>query len=151
MLPGNATLFKEAMIVKLDAGLIVKFFKFGCIGGVVFVFDASCFWLLIHLLGVPGLARAISVLLAMTLSWWLNRRFTFHASANRANWSELVKFMLSQLPGACINALISVVAFTYLAVSLNNPWISTALGSCAGLVANFVMANFFVFGKKTAP
>jgi len=138
------------MTVQFNATLIVKFIKFGVIGGGVFVFDASCFWLLIKLLGIPGLARAISVALAMTLSWWLNRTFTFHASVRRARWSELLKFMLSQLPGACINGLVSILAFNYFSLAMNNPWLSTALGSCAGLFANFVMANLFVFNKDKA-
>ena len=134
--------------MKFDTALFVKFIKFGCIGGVVYLFDATCFWLLIKLIGLAGPARVISVALAMTLSWWLNRTFTFHASSNRMGWAELIKFMLSQLPGACINAAVSVLAFTYLKFAMNNPWLSTALGSCAGLFANFIMANVFVFNKK---
>lgn len=131
--------------MKPDSALLLKFIRFGCIGGVVYLFDASCFYLLFRLLGMPTPARAISVALAMTLSWWLNRTFTFHAGKSTMAWTELVKFMLSQLPGACINGLVSVLAFGYLPLAQGNAWIATALGSCAGLCANFVMAHVFVF------
>jgi putative flippase GtrA len=133
--------------MRFDAAFVRKFLTFGCIGGGVYVFDASCFWLFIQLTGWPSLARVISVALAMTLSWWLNRTYTFRMSGP-INWGEMLKFMLSQLPGACINALFSLLAFHYLPFAKDNTWIATAVGSCAGLVANFTMAHLFVFNKN---
>lgn len=134
----------------MNAQLLVKFVKFGLIGVGVFFFDAACFWLMLRLFGNPVAARVVSVLLAITLSWALNRHFTFHASAERRGWRELLGFGLSQLPGACANALVSVLAFKYLMFAQGNPWLSVACGSVAGLVLNFAMANFFVF-KKAGP
>ena len=134
--------------MRLDSAFLLKFLQFGCIGGVVFLFDASCFWLLIKLTGWPSLARVISVALAVTLSWALNRALTFRHQVGSASWRELFKFALSQLPGACINALASMVAFTSLPFTYNNAWLSAGVGALAGLVANFIMANFFVFNKK---
>lgn len=137
--------------MRLDTAFLIKFLQFGCIGGVVFLFDATCFWLLIQLTGWPSLARIISVALAVTLSWALNRALTFRHQTGGSPWRELLKFAVSQLPGACINALVSMLAFTSLPVTHNNAWLSTAVGSAAGLVANFIMANFFVFNKKNIP
>lgn len=137
--------------MRLDTAFLLKFLQFGCIGGVVFLFDATCFWLLIKLTGWPSLARVISVALAVTLSWALNRALTFRHQAGSASWRELFKFALSQLPGACINALASMVAFTSLPFTQNNAWLSAGVGALAGLVANFIMANFFVFNKKNIP
>lgn len=137
--------------MRLDTAFLIKFLQFGCIGGVVFLFDATCFWLLIQLTGWPSLARIISVALAVTLSWALNRALTFRHQTGGSAWRELLKFAVSQLPGACINALVSMLAFTSLPVTHNNAWLSTAVGSAAGLVANFIMANFFVFNKKNIP
>ncbi|SEN48661.1 Putative flippase GtrA (transmembrane translocase of bactoprenol-linked glucose) [Duganella sp. CF517] len=134
--------------MRLDTAFLIKFLQFACIGGVVFLFDASCFWLLIKLTGWPSLARVISVALAITLSWALNRALTFRRQAGRADWRELLKFAASQLPGACINAGASLLAFHSLPFTQNNAWLSTAVGSIAGLFANFIMANFFVFNKK---
>ena len=129
---------------------IIKFIKFGIIGTVLFGFDATCFWLLIKLIGIAEVARVISVTLAMALSWWLNRRFTFHADQASMSWAEMFKFMASQLPGACLNALVSVLAFHYFVFAPHNPWVATAFGSCAGLIVNFCMANFLIFNKKRA-
>lgn len=132
----------------IDIAFIRKFIKFGVIGAGVFVFDATCFWLLLKFIYQPEIARPISVALAIILSWWLNRTFTFHANPERKSLAELLKFVASQLPGACINALASLAIYHYLKFALHNPWISTAFGSFAGLMANFLMANFFVFEKR---
>ena len=133
--------------MRFDAALVAKFLIFGGIGGGVYVFDASCFWLLIQLTGLPSLARVLSVALAVTLSWWLNRTYTFRVSGP-VNWGEMLKFVLSQLPGACINAFFSLLAFHYLPLVQGNTWLAAAIGSCAGLVANFTMAHLFVFNKN---
>ena len=135
--------------MRLDTAFLVKFLQFGCIGGAVFLFDASCFWLLIRATGWPTLARVISVALAIALSWALNRSLTFRDRAGDASWRGLFTFALSQLPGAAINALASMLAFTSLPLTQNNAWLSAGVGACAGLVSNFIMANFFVFNKKS--
>jgi putative flippase GtrA len=134
--------------VYIDIAFIQKFTKFSIIGAGIFVFDATCFWLLLKFLDQPAIVRPISVALAIILSWWLNRTLTFHAKLERKSLSELLKFVTSQVPGACINALASLAVYHYLKLALHNPWISTAVGSCAGLIVNFLMANFFVFGRK---
>jgi putative flippase GtrA len=128
----------------LNKDFILKFFRFGCIGGLTFLFDASCFWLLLKLIALPEAARAISVILAMTMSWLLNRTFTFGASGTRPGWLEWLKFLVSQLPGAGVNALASLLFLHYV---MNNPWLAVACGSCAGLAVNFFMASKFVFRK----
>jgi putative flippase GtrA len=130
----------------LNKDLILKFFRFGCIGGLTFVFDACCFWLLIKLTGAPIVARLISVLLAMTMSWMLNRTFTFRADTSQISWLEWLKFLLSQLPGAGVNTLASLLFLHFI---MNNTWLAVACGSCAGLVVNFFMASVFVFKKQT--
>jgi len=51
---------------------------------------------------------------------------------------------VSQLPGAGVNALASLLFLHYV---MNNPWLAVACGSCAGLAVNFFMASKFVFRK----
>ncbi|QBP75429.1 GtrA family protein [Herbaspirillum huttiense] len=133
---------------------ILKFLKFACVGGVVFVFDASCFWIFIKLIEHSGLSRILSIALAVTASWWLNRTYTFSSKsdppASEDRWLQLLKFVLSQLPGAAVNALVSLLVYGCFSYAQHNPWASVAIGSLAGLVINFLMARLFVFNIKNA-
>jgi putative flippase GtrA len=129
----------------LNKDLVLKFFRFGCIGGLTFLFDASCFWLMLKMTAQPIISRLVSVLLAMTMSWLLNRTFTFRADNRQLGWLEWLKFLLSQLPGAGVNALASLLFLHYV---MDNSWLAVACGSCAGLVVNFFMASVFVFKKQ---
>lgn len=141
--------------MKIEPMLIVKFFKFGCIGAVVFLIDASCFWFFLKLIKHPNPARLISIAIAITVSWWLNRTFTFASKTDeevnhRRRWLELLKFAISQLPGAAVNSVTSLLAFAYIPIAQSNAWVSIAIGSAAGLIVNFLMAHFFVFSLKNA-
>ncbi|TYQ17559.1 UNVERIFIED_ORG: putative flippase GtrA [Zoogloea ramigera] len=131
----------------MNKQFLSKFAKFALVGGGVALFDAACFWLALKLFHNSVVARTISVLLAITLSWLINRRFTFHATAIPPGWQEWLRFALSQFPGACTNAVVSVIAYHYLPYAQNNAWLSVACGSAAGLTINFLMANFFVFQR----
>ncbi|MGX8882601.1 GtrA family protein [Methylovorus sp. SPW-M1] len=125
----------------------LKFIKFGVVGVIVLGFDALTFWLLLFIISSPLLARVISVSASICFSWLLNRSFTFQYSHKKASLGELGKFALSQLPGAIINAMVSVLAFHFLPYLKGNPWIAVAIGSCAGMILNFSIANFYVFKK----
>jgi len=126
----------------------IKFLKFGFVGVVVLGFDAVTFWLLLHVIPSSLVARCLSVAASIFLSWLINRSFTFAYTRERPTAQEFIKFALSQLPGALVNALVSVIAFNYLPYIKSNPWVSVALGSCAGMVLNFTIANVYVFKKQ---
>jgi len=126
----------------------IKFLKFGFVGVVVLGFDAVTFWLLLHVIPSSIIARCLSVAASIFLSWIINRSFTFAYSGEKPTVQEFIKFALSQLPGALVNALVSVLAFNFLPYIKSNPWISVALGSCAGMVLNFTIAHLYVFKNK---
>lgn len=132
----------------ISQAISIKFLKFGFVGVVVLGFDAVTFWLLLHVIPSSVVARCLSVAASIFMSWMINRSFTFAYSRQKPTVQEFVKFGLSQLPGALVNALVSVIAFNFLPYIKSNPWISVALGSCAGMVLNFTIANVFVFKQQ---
>ena len=132
----------------ISQAVSIKFLKFGFVGVVVLGFDAVTFWLLLHVIPSSIIARCPSVAASIFVSWMINRSFTFAYSRQKPTVQEFVKFGLSQLPGALVNALVSVLAFNFLPYIKSNPWISVALGSCAGMVLNFTIANVFVFKQQ---
>lgn len=125
--------------------LLQRFFKFGLVGGMLFLFDAALFTGLLYIGVYPVVARVLSVVAAILLSWLVNRAFTFGIGLSGLRVGECIKFAVSQCPGALANAGASLLAYHYIPYAESNPWLSVAIGSCVGLVFNFCMANFFVF------
>jgi putative flippase GtrA len=131
--------------------IAMQFMKFFLIGALGFLFDGSCFWLLLRLECAPSVARGLSITFALVVSWWLNRNFTFQAGRSRQRWAEMSKFVLSQLPGAGVNIVVSLLVFHYFSRYDSLPgiaaisWLATLVGGGAALVLNFFMARVFVF------
>lgn len=141
------------MKIRADGHLALQFMKFFLIGALGFLFDGSCFWLLLRLGCAPPLARGLSITFALVVSWWLNRNFTFQATQSRQRWAEMSKFVLSQLPGAGVNIVVSLLAFhnfshygSFFSVAAIS-WLATLAGGGSGLVLNFFMARVFVFNR----
>lgn len=127
-----------------------EFLSFAVVGAAGFVVDVVVLYLLAPLLGWYG-ARVLSFLAAATATWALNRRYTF--SARRANngsssvWREYLGYLVTMLGGAVVN----YGAYVLVLHEVSGTWapaLGVALGSCAGLVVNFLSARYLVFRAK---
>lgn len=138
-----------SLIPKAYSQITIKFFKFCMVGLFVYVVDAFLFWMLLNMTHATVLSRICGTVVAMTVSWWLNKTFTFSDTKSVNHQLQLAKFIASQTPGALTNVVVSTMAYTELGPFKENPFLSVALGSCAGLVVNFMMANQFVFKNSS--
>lgn len=90
-------------------------------------------------------ARVLSFLAAATVTWQVNRRYTFADAAPRASLlREYLVYLSAMLGGAAVNYAVYVLTLHW----LSGTWaaaIGVALGSAAGLVVNFVSARYLVF------
>jgi len=121
-----------------------EFLSFAVVGTVGFVVDLGVLYLLAPSLGWYG-GRVLSFLAAATVTWALNRRFTF--AERRSGGSmvpEYLRYLLTMLGGALVNYGAYVLTLHWLGGPLA-PALGVALGSCAGLVVNFLTARFLVF------
>ncbi|MDQ0611763.1 putative flippase GtrA [Variovorax sp. W1I1] len=121
-----------------------EFLSFAVVGAAGFVVDVAVLYLTAPLLGWYG-ARVLSFLAAATATWALNRRYTFSArSANDSVLREYLGYLVTMLGGAVVNygAYVLVLHWTTGAWA---PAAGVALGSCAGLVVNFLSARYLVF------
>jgi putative flippase GtrA len=124
-----------------------EFLSFAVVGAIGFVVDVAVLYLAAPLLGWYG-ARVLSFVAAATATWLLNRRYTF--SGRRSDVSlprEYLGYMATMLGGAVVNYGAYVLVLHWLA----GPWApaaGVALGSCAGLVVNFVSARYLVFRSR---
>ena len=123
------------------------FLSFAVVGAIGFVVDVAVLYLAAPLLGWYG-ARVVSFLAAATATWALNRRYTFNArSANASVLREYLGYLVTMLGGAVVNYGAYVLVLHWFTC----PWApaaGVALGSCAGLVVNFLSARYLVFRAK---
>jgi len=129
---------------------MTQFLRFCIVGTIGFVVDAAILLALVSALGAdPYAARVVSFLAAASVTWWLNRRFTFAVVArpSGAEWTRYVAFMTL---GALANYGAYAIAITVSDFVRANLWLGVALGSVCGLAINFITSRAFVFGERRA-
>ena len=122
-----------------------QFLSFAVVGAIGFVVDVAVLYLVAPLLGWYG-ARLVSFLAAATATWALNRRYTFRRS-EASVLREYLGYLVTMLGGAVVNYGAYVLVLRWFA----GPWApaaGVALGSCAGLVVNFLSARYLVFRSR---
>jgi putative flippase GtrA len=122
-----------------------QFLSFAVVGAIGFVVDVAVLYLMAPLLGWYG-ARVVSFLAAATATWALNRRYTFRRS-QASVLREYLGYLVTMLGGAVVNYGAYVLVLHW----ATGPWApaaGVALGSCAGLVVNFLSARYLVFRAR---
>ncbi len=132
---------------------------FGLIGiGGLFV-DMAALAFALHGLGLDFYAgRIFSYLMAVTFTWYMNRRFTFIGVSRRAALKQWAKFMAANGVGALVNygayvLVLQVGPRILAALGLDTllgtllPYAGVAVGSLTGMVFNFVLSKFVVFRR----
>ena len=125
-----------------------QFLRFLLVGGAGFIVDEGVLWLMHSALGLdPFTGRAISILSAMTFTWWGNRTLTFAAHAAEgaaATLQEWLRFVAANAVGAIINYGTYISLLRFALAPLNNAYLATAIGVGVGLIFNFTLSKRFV-------
>ncbi|KLN58234.1 GtrA family protein [Variovorax paradoxus] len=125
-----------------------QFLSFAVVGVIGLVVDVAVLYLMAPLLGWYG-ARVVSFLTAATTTWAFNRRYTFaaRASAEGAIWREYLGYLVTMLAGAVLNYGAYVLTLHW----VEGRWaaaLGVAIGSIAGMGANFLSARYLVFRSR---
>ena len=129
--------------------LLRQLILFTIVGAIGFVADAGTLYVALWLgLGKYG-GRVVSYLVAATVTWALNRRWTFAASRSADQKREWRRFVAFNLAGFVVNYGAYALALTALpmptAYESLRPLLCVATGSAAGLVVNFAVNKWLVF------
>jgi putative flippase GtrA len=122
----------------------VSILRFAAVGTLGYLIDAS-----ILLAGVNGLhlapvpARVLSFLCAASVTYELNRRFTF--ARGTASWGRWLTYLSLTAGGALLNIFIYRAWLLHAGAGSRNLIIGSALGSVAGLFFNYVVSATFAF------
>ncbi len=125
-----------------------QLFRFLLVGGIGFVVDGSALLLLVHAAHVsPIWARIPSFLIAVTVTWWLHRNFTFGAARHTApSIREWLFFMLANALGNGLNLCLywlMVWKFSWA------PLAALALASVTAAAINYHVSSQWVFRRRS--
>jgi putative flippase GtrA len=123
-------------------GVRTSFALFVLAAAASFVVDAGVLTALVraaHWAPWPG--RFVSFPLAVTLSWWLNRRYAFRGRRSRDGRAEYAGYWLIQLAGAALNFGVFGLCLHVVPALAAWPFVPVAVGGVAAMVFNFAVAR----------
>ena len=129
----------------MASGILGQILRFGMVGGVGFVVDGG---LLLWLTGLevhPYLARAISFPIAVVVTWWLNRQWTFRAARQRRGSGQFRRYLSVQVLGSLTNYLIYAMIVALFGTEQIIVLAGLVVGSAAGSILNFIGARYYAF------
>ncbi len=140
-----------------DFGLVRKALSFGLVGLVNTFLDFGLFWLGAVKFGLPVIAaNTLSWVVAVSLSYVMNSKFTFAAeSGRRLTWRAYATFVVSGIFGYIANTATVIVVSRYVAPAFiaDKSMQLAAAKACAVLasfVVNFSLSHFVVFRRRPA-
>ncbi|WP_425628057.1 GtrA family protein [Vibrio neptunius] len=132
--------------------MMSKLWRFAVVGGVGFAVDASLFALFFYGIGWPILgARVVSFFFAATVTWFGNRIFTFTHQQTTGKFSQWLKFVGCATLSAVPNVGVFKLTTHYCGSDGMLAMLALALGVLAGMVSNFVLSHWWVFGQQSLP
>ena len=123
---------------------LVQFLMFGSVGTVGFLTDTATVYATRHALGLYG-AGAAAYLVAATVTWLLNRSWTFRGLGAGAIHHQWARFLAFNLFGFTINRGTYAVLVTFVPLCASQPVFAVAAGSIAGMFLNFNLSRTMVF------
>ena len=120
--------------------------RFLVVGSVGFVIDAGVMGLLVHWAELSPLwARAFSFPLALSVTWLLNRNWTFSDGRTRSPRSQYTIYLFVQLLGLIINYGIFATLVIYHPYWHAHPILALAIGSAAAAIVTFALSRTVAF------
>ncbi len=124
--------------------------EFVVVGGIGFVVDATILTTLIHGLDFgPYIARFFSFSGAVTVTWLLNRIWTFSRTMTAHRGSEYSRYIMVQTCGWLINFSVYAICIASSTTMQTYPVLALAVGSIVAATFNFLGARHFVFTGRT--
>jgi putative flippase GtrA len=132
--------------------LLGEFFRFGVVGTVGFVVDAGVLTLGLRAGTGPWLGRVLSYVAAATVTFSLNRAWTFRtADRSRPMARDWSLFLLVNLVGFACNYGTYAALIAGVPLVREVPVLGVAAGSLAGMVGNFLLSRRYVFRNRYEP
>jgi len=126
-------------------GNLSYFVQFCLVGSTGMLMDLFLYGLLLSQSVSLPISRAMSIAIAMTWNFWLNRRLTFSYSRNGNIFKQYSKFVGTCTAGALISWSIAVFVPQTFSLFTDHIMSAAILGIIAGTIVNFSLSRFWVF------
>lgn len=117
-------------------------FKFLVVGGTSTLLDYIVYLLLLNFIHI-AIAKTISMLCAIILSYFLNKIWTFEYK-NNTDLTLVIKYVLTQAVNISINVSCNYLVFTL----YPNKHIAFIIATIVATIVNFLLQKYFVFNKR---
>jgi putative flippase GtrA len=138
----------DALLLRLVSpptlALARQFLRFGTVGAVGFVVDAGIIYATRHQLGLYGAGLA-SYLAAATVTWALNRAWTFRGRGTGRAHRQWALFLLANLAGFALNRGTYALLVTYVPICAEQPVLAVLAGVAVAMFLNFHLSRKLVF------
>lgn len=123
--------------------------RFAVVGSIGFAIDGGVMQLLTSLAGVsPLIARAVSFPLALSVTWTLNRIWTFETGRLRPPGPQYRRYLAVQIAGFAINYAIFAALVTAGAPWRGYPLLALMVGALTSMLFTYVMSRAHVFSAR---
>ena len=126
----------------------LEILRFALVGTIGFLVDAGILLALIQIVGFNKVsARLCSFLVAVTVTWILNRRITFRSKATN-KWHEWCRYVSANAIGGLINLGVYFMLVLSHHSVLRDPLIAVAISSIVAMAFNFSVSKWWVFRRS---
>lgn len=121
-----------------------QFLRFGTVGVAGFVVDTGIIYATRHWFGLYGAGLA-SYLAAATVTWWLNRAWTFRGRGTGRPHRQWAAFLLANSGGFVLNRGVYALLITYVPICAEQPVLAVLAGVATAMFLNFHLSRKLVF------
>lgn len=129
----------------------IQFLRFGATGAIGFSADAAALYSLIMLGVDPYLARVFSFAFAVSITWTINRAWTFQKQNAKRLKNRLWRYLAVQILAVLFNYSIYASLLTLFGPTPVNAVFALAIASCVSLFINYAGVRALVFNTAPKP
>lgn len=123
-----------------------EFFRYGFVGINALILEVVLISILVKIGIYPEYSRIISIPIAISFTWYFNRRFTFK-NKNPKKVKQYSKYFLVILCGIAINYSVYIYFLNFFMALEYAYIIALCLGSLSSMLFNFGLSKFVIFKK----
>ena len=140
--------YTKTFFLKLFSKKILQeFLRFGVIGINALILEIVIISILVKIGIYPEYSRIISIPIAITFTWYCNRRFTFK-NKNPKKIKQYSRYFFLILCGITINYSVYIYVLDLLAALEYSYIIALCIGSLSSMLFNFGLSKLIVFKKN---